>query len=133
MVLDFEGRLTAARFARWDIAFPGAAGTDEPWTPVPSDAWSSSLDAETFRSGVVDIRERIAAGDVYQVNLCRVLEATLAEGTTLHALHDRLRQGTRATSAIRPAHVPRARRRTPSSAARRASRPRRVDRATPRA
>ena len=32
-----------------------------------------SLDAERYRDGVEKIRERIAAGDVYQVNLCRRL------------------------------------------------------------
>lgn len=90
VVLDFEGRLTAARFERWEIAFPGSTETDESWASVAPDSWSSSLDEDTFRSGVADIRERIAAGDVYQVNLCRVLEASVGAGTTLHALHDRL-------------------------------------------
>ncbi len=42
---------------------------------VPS--WS--LDGEAYRAGVVAVRERIAAGDVYQVNLCRRLTV---EGTT---------------------------------------------------
>lgn len=32
-----------------------------------------SLDARAFRDGVTAVRERIAAGDVYQVNLCRRL------------------------------------------------------------
>lgn len=89
VVLDFEGRLTAARFADWAPWFP-AFDAEEPWTPVPDDAWSSSLDEPTFRAGVDEIRERIAAGDVYQVNLCRVLATELAAGTTLHGLHARL-------------------------------------------
>ncbi len=88
VVLDFAGRLTAARFAEWAPWFP--AGEDEPWTPVAPDAWTSSLGESAFRAGVAEIRERIAAGDVYQVNLCRVLSAALAAGTTLHGLHARL-------------------------------------------
>lgn len=89
VVLDFEGRLTAARFADWSPWLP-AFDDEEPWTPVPAGAWSSSLDEATFLAGVDDIRERIAAGDVYQVNLCRVLAAELEAATTLHGLHARL-------------------------------------------
>ncbi len=87
VVRTFEGALTAARFRDWRPLPPGPAG---PWTAVPADAWTSSLDGPAFRAGVADIRARIAAGDVYQANLCRVLEAPLAPGTTLHGLHDRL-------------------------------------------
>lgn len=87
----FEGALTAARFAEWRPRDPGGrAAPPAPWAPVADDAWRSSLGADAFRAGVREIRERIAAGDVYQVNLCRVLEAALAPGTTLHGLHDRL-------------------------------------------
>lgn len=89
VVLDFEGHLTAARFAEWSPWFP-AFDAEEPWAPVAEDAWTSSLDEPTFRAGVDEIRERIAAGDVYQVNLCRVLAAELEAGTTLHGLHARL-------------------------------------------
>jgi len=49
--------------------------------PTPAGGWFGrafggakwSLDAASFRKGVEEIRERIAAGDVYQVNLCRRL------------------------------------------------------------
>jgi para-aminobenzoate synthetase component 1 len=86
VVRTFEGALTAARFRDWRPSRPGAAA----WTAVDVDAWTSSLDGPAFRAGVAAIRERIAAGDVYQANLCRVLAAPLAPGTTLHGLHDRL-------------------------------------------
>ncbi|WP_022929227.1 chorismate-binding protein [Patulibacter americanus] len=93
---DFEGRLTAARFGHWERT--GDAGPDggaapasaAAWPGIPAAAWSSSLDGDAYRAGVRVIRERIAAGDVYQVNLCRVLAAELPAGTTLHGLHDRL-------------------------------------------
>jgi anthranilate/para-aminobenzoate synthase component I len=42
-----------------------------PVMPLGGARWS--LDAASFRDGVEKIRERIAAGDVYQVNLCRRL------------------------------------------------------------
>lgn len=109
VVRTFEGALTAARFADWrplrptagDVGDPRAgappaagpgspAATAAPWSAVPAAAWSSSLDADGFRAGVAAIRDRIAAGDVYQANLCRVLSAPLGPAVTLHGLHDRL-------------------------------------------
>ena len=48
-----------------DVAGESAAGPPAPLR------WS--LDGEAYRAGVASIRERIAAGDVYQVNLCRRL------------------------------------------------------------
>lgn len=44
--------------------------------PAPED-WTSSLDEHTYLAGVRRIREHIAAGEVYQANLCRVLSAPL--------------------------------------------------------
>ena len=46
-----------------------------PWHGPAIDAWTSSLDRDGYCAGVDAIREAIAAGDVYQVNLCRVLAA----------------------------------------------------------
>ena len=45
-------------------------GDDE---PASFGAAQWSLDGERYRDGVESIRERIASGDVYQVNLCRRL------------------------------------------------------------
>ncbi|WP_030754325.1 chorismate-binding protein [Streptomyces sp. NRRL F-5135] len=73
---DFEGRLTCARFA--DVR-PAAVPAPEPgqWRgPGPGD-WTSSLDRAAYTAGVRRIREHIAAGEVYQANLCRVLSAPL--------------------------------------------------------
>jgi para-aminobenzoate synthetase component I len=74
VVLTFEGALTAARFDHVRAAPAPAAA----WPGVPNQAWGTSLDEPCYRDGVEKIRDRIAAGDVYQVNLCRVLSATLA-------------------------------------------------------
>ncbi|GLW57092.1 anthranilate synthase [Kitasatospora phosalacinea] len=83
---DFEGRLTCARFAhvRPDPAPPA---TDRWHGPDPA-SWHSSLDADAYRAGVRRIREHIAAGEVYQANLCRVLSAPLPdpERTDIDAL-----------------------------------------------
>lgn len=85
VVADFEGDGRAWRFA--DVArepsMPepwrdGADGRDGPAWVGPSGPWRSSLSATQYRAGVAAVRERIRAGDVYQVNLCRVLEAELA-------------------------------------------------------
>lgn len=72
VVLPFEGEATCARFASVRAArpWPGL-----PWSgPTPA-TWSSSLDQAGFVSGVESIRNEIANGDVYQVNLTRRLRA----------------------------------------------------------
>jgi para-aminobenzoate synthetase component 1 len=78
VVGTFEGDWTCARFARTALvgaAPPPAAGTS--WHGPARSDWRSSLDESAYTSAVSLIRERIAAGEVYQVNLCRVLSAAL--------------------------------------------------------
>ena len=74
---DFEGRLTCARFedVRPAPAPPRTAG----WRGPRPDGWHSSLDRAAYTDGVRRIREHIAAGEVYQANLCRVLSAPLPD------------------------------------------------------
>jgi anthranilate/para-aminobenzoate synthase component I len=53
---------------------PGPASAREPSEPgARADMASWSLGAASFECGVDEVRRRIAAGDVYQVNLCRRL------------------------------------------------------------
>jgi para-aminobenzoate synthetase component 1 len=79
VAVDFEGRTVCARFA--DVRTrPAPAGTAARWRGPGPGAWTSSLDREAYLAGVRTIRERIAAGEVYQVNLCRVLAAQLPAG-----------------------------------------------------
>ena len=78
VVADFEGRLVCARFgdvrrAPVPSAAPGA------WRGPGPDTWASSLDRAAYVAGVRRIREHIAAGEVYQANLCRVLSAPLPD------------------------------------------------------
>ncbi|MEI2698414.1 MAG: chorismate-binding protein [Microthrixaceae bacterium] len=74
VVLPFDGPAVCARFSTVRNArnWPG-----HPWIgPTPAQ-WTSSLDQDGFRAGVRAIRDQIAAGDVYQVNLTRRLSAPL--------------------------------------------------------
>jgi para-aminobenzoate synthetase component 1 len=50
------------------------------WRGPALDGWRSSLDRAGFEDGVQQIRRRIRSGEVYQVNLCRVLTAALPAG-----------------------------------------------------
>jgi para-aminobenzoate synthetase component 1 len=78
VVADFEGRLTCARFAQ---IRPAADHPADPggWRGPDRTAWHSSLDRAGYTDGVRRIREQIAAGEVYQANLCRVLRAALPD------------------------------------------------------
>jgi para-aminobenzoate synthetase component I len=75
VVLTFEGSLRMWRFTHTTPAPALPPPTSTPWRgPAPSD-WSSSLDANAYRRGVQEVRRRVREGEVYQVNLCRVLSA----------------------------------------------------------
>ncbi|MFI1468064.1 chorismate-binding protein [Streptomyces wuyuanensis] len=75
---DFEGRLTCARFG--DVRQATVPVPDpERWRGPAAGDWTSSLDRAAYTAGVRRIREHIAAGEVYQANLCRVLSAPLPD------------------------------------------------------
>ncbi|ELS50998.1 chorismate-binding protein [Streptomyces viridochromogenes] len=76
VVAGFEGRLVCARFGDVRRA-PVPAAEPGVWRGPDPDAWTSSLDRAAYLAGVRRIREHIAAGEVYQANLCRVLSAPL--------------------------------------------------------
>ncbi len=78
VVLPFEGDPVCARFATVRPARPWPGPR---WIGPSPDAWTSSLDRDQFMASVTTIRERIAAGDVYQVNLTRRLSAPLPRPT----------------------------------------------------
>jgi para-aminobenzoate synthetase component 1 len=90
VVLPYEGPAVCARFAQVRPArpWPGA-----PWRGPAADAWTSSLSEAEFRAGVETIRASIAAGDVYQVNLTRVLSAPAPPGADVAALGAALAEG----------------------------------------
>ncbi|MFP8941560.1 chorismate-binding protein [Streptomyces fenghuangensis] len=78
VVASFEGRLVCARFG--DVR-PAPVPRPRPgrWRGPDTGAWTSSLDRAAYTAGVRRIREHIAAGEVYQANLCRVLTARLPD------------------------------------------------------
>jgi para-aminobenzoate synthetase component 1 len=82
VVVPYAGAPICARFER---ARPARRWPGPPWFGPARAAWTSSLDRDAFCAGVQTIRRAIAAGEVYQVNLTRVLSAPLPEaplGTT---------------------------------------------------
>jgi para-aminobenzoate synthetase component 1 len=89
---DFEGRLTCARFT--DVREePVPAPVPGAWRGPAAGDWTSSLDRAAYTAGVRRIREHIAAGEVYQANLCRVLSAPIAPGADVDALTALLARG----------------------------------------
>lgn len=87
VVIPYDGAPVFARFEEW------VAGTAEDvagaWRGPES--WRTSMDAPTYVGAVQRVRERIAAGDVYQANVCRILTGDLpdtqrADMGGLHAL-----------------------------------------------
>jgi len=103
---DFEGHTVCARFGQVTTA---SLTTPQDWHGPDRGAWTSSLGRQEYIARVRLIREHIAAGDVYQANLCRVLSAPLPrpQNADIAALADVLEHGNPAPYAgvIRlPAH-----------------------------
>ena len=77
VVLTFEGELTAIRYAECSPV----SGSRAVLPPVPGawpgviGPWRSSLDEAAYVRACRIVRDRVAAGTVYQVNICRVVEA----------------------------------------------------------
>ena len=97
VVATFEGELTAVRMddvrrGPDAVSVPEGASHGSGW-PALTGAWRTSLDHAAYVEGVAEVRRRIAAGTVYQVNLCRVMEHDLPEGARLSDLGSRLAAG----------------------------------------
>ncbi|WP_328454444.1 chorismate-binding protein [Streptomyces sp. NBC_00386] len=89
---DFEGRLTCARFSEVREE-PVPAPVPGRWHGPAAGDWTSSLDRAAYTAGVRRIREHIAAGEVYQANLCRVLSAPVPADADVDALTALLARG----------------------------------------
>lgn len=93
VVVSFEGAVRLWRFARRACA-PSPPVPRRPWPGLPGE-WATSMDRRAYVDGVAEIRRRIREGEVYQVNLCRVVSAALddepvtAPGDPRHAGGDR--------------------------------------------
>ncbi|MEY2567835.1 MAG: para-aminobenzoate synthetase component [Actinomycetota bacterium] len=90
VVVAFDGEAVCARF---DTVRPARPWPGRGWQGPAAAAWTSSLDRYQYCAGVVAIRAAIAAGDVYQVNLCRVLSAPVGREADVAALGAALAQG----------------------------------------
>jgi para-aminobenzoate synthetase component 1 len=74
VVATFEGELTCARFGEVrESPLPPAARA---WEPLTGE-WRTSMSRAEYVAACARVRERIAAGDVYQVNVCRILSHDL--------------------------------------------------------
>jgi para-aminobenzoate synthetase component I len=83
VVLPYDDEPVCARFDRVRAAVPWPGRR---WVGPPASSWTSSLDRGAFCKGVATIRDAIAEGDVYQVNLTRTLSAPLPRGADVAAL-----------------------------------------------
>ena len=97
VAVTFEGSVRCLRFAHsapvgdwWHEA--------SPWNPPTG--WSSSLERDDYQRAVESVRARIAAGDVYQANICRVLSAPSPQRPDLRALGAALSRGNPAPYAV---------------------------------
>ena len=73
VVAAYDGR---AVFARFDDVRPASAPVGR-WVGPARDAWRSSMSREQYVAAVETVRGHIAAGTVYQANVCRVLAAEM--------------------------------------------------------
>ncbi|MEV0255988.1 chorismate-binding protein [Streptomyces sp. NPDC050732] len=89
---DFEGGVVCARF---DDVRAEAVPAPVPgrWHGPAADDWTSSLDRAAYTEGVRRVRAYIAAGEVYQANLCRVLSAPVPADADVDALTSLLARG----------------------------------------
>ena len=91
VALPYDGPAVLARFGRWEPGSPeDVAG---PWRGPGR--WRTSLDQRDYIDAVESVRGRIAEGDVYQANICRVIEAELPDPSAhdIGGLYALLRQG----------------------------------------
>jgi len=94
VAVGFEGEVVCARFEDWDdnSRLESAAGA---WTGPPAEDYTSSMSRAQYLAAVAAVRELIATGEVYQVNVCRTLSAPMPDPVSadVFALMARLRRG----------------------------------------
>ncbi|MGK2959493.1 MAG: anthranilate synthase component I family protein [Acidimicrobiales bacterium] len=90
VMLPFNGQPLCARFANQR---PMTGKPARRWVGPAPEAWTSNLDKNGFCERVKTIRNAIAQGDVYQVNLTRRLSAPLPLDADILALGSALAGG----------------------------------------
>jgi para-aminobenzoate synthetase component 1 len=91
------GELVTPQVRRGRAAASGAAGAawasdPEAMEPIPLNAWHWHTPADQFAAGVAELRQRIAAGDLFQANLTACCETRLQRPVDPLALYARLRR-----------------------------------------
>jgi len=89
VALPYSGRPILARFDTWE-PWDGHAGT---WVGPRPEEWACAMDQESYERAVAETREQVAAGLVYQANICRVLSAPIGHDSDVLALHAILNAG----------------------------------------
>ena len=91
VALPYDGPAVLARFGRWEVG--AASDVEGPWCG-PQD-WTTSLDRGEYIDAVDEVRSRIAAGDVYQANICRVMASLMPDpkARDIGGLHALLSEG----------------------------------------
>ena len=95
VVAPYDGAAVCARF-RHSEAAPAASEaltSASDWRGPSPRSWESSLDRHAYTKGVAVVREAIADGEVYQVNLCRRLSAPVPADVDVTALGAALAAG----------------------------------------
>lgn len=80
----FESEWTLAKFS--NVVESDLPLSAEAWQGVASHEWKSSHDRDLYHKYVNQIREKIADGDVYQVNACRILNVDNSKNPSLAQL-----------------------------------------------
>lgn len=103
VLLPYSGPPVAIRFRSWleqpRVVRPLGLGSSEVgpirWQGPPANSWSSSVDEPEYLAAVEEVRTAIAAGSVYQANICRVLSAQLPDTgqSDIAGLYELLRVG----------------------------------------
>ena len=86
VVLPFDGEPVFARFAHWEAEPPFGLTVGRWHGPQPTD-WTSSMSQREYEQAVEATRQAIAAGTVFQANICRVMSAPLAAERDFIGLH----------------------------------------------
>lgn len=88
VLASFEGNWRLARFAK--VEQRKLPKGESSWNAISDGSWQSTLDKGDYCSYVERIREKIAAGEVYQVNACRVLSADNKSNLSLLPLAEKI-------------------------------------------
>ena len=91
VMIPFSGEPIFARFASWELQ-PRKA-TIGSWEGVDGSTWTTSMNRESYEQAVEKTRACISAGDVYQVNICRIRSNECDPSSDIMALDVMLASG----------------------------------------